>query len=153
MPQQQAQGWPLPPNPHSWASPDGNESAGSFAADVVIGTEKLLLQEGHHAAAQSLSGILHQAGRQCVQEEFLDLFLLPLQLPHQQRDQAVIDNALGPCRTGKDTLPILGGIQRCGESYRACRGLDQTTCKCPHCQAEGLSNQQEAVGDKEEWGI
>lgn len=94
------------------ASPDGNESAGGFAADVVIGTEELLLQEGHNATAQSLSGVLHQAGRQCVQEEFLDLFVLSLQLPHQQRDQAIIDKALGPCRTGKDTLPILGGIQR-----------------------------------------
>lgn len=85
-PQQKPQGRPLPPSllhPLGPGSPDRNECAGSFAANVIIGAKELLLQEGHHVATQRLGGILHQAGRQCVQEEPLDLFLLPLQLPHE----------------------------------------------------------------------
>lgn len=74
-----------PPSPlHAGrASPDGHERAGGSAADVVVATEELLLQEGPHAAVQRLGGVLQQAGRQRVQEELLDLLLLPLQLPHQ----------------------------------------------------------------------
>lgn len=66
-----------------------------------------------------------------------------------------MDNALGPCETGKGLSlgchppPMVGGMQGRGEPCRACRRLDKT-CKRPCCQAGGLGSQQEAVGDK--WG-
>lgn len=115
-PQQKPQGWLLPPSllcPRGPGSPDCNEHTGSFASNVIVGAKELLLQEGHHTATQRFSGILHQAGCQCVQEELLDLFLLPLQLPHKRGYQATIDNALGSCRTGKGSsaTPTCSGWQ------------------------------------------
>ena len=65
------------------ASPDSDERAGGFAADAAVGAQELLLQEGHRTAGQRLGGILREAGGQRVQQERLDFFLLPLQLPHQ----------------------------------------------------------------------
>lgn len=64
-----------------------------------------------------------------------------------------MDNALGPCETGKGTEaglpppPMVGGVQGRGEPCRTCRRLDKITCKC---RAGGLDSHQEAVGDK--WG-